>query len=64
MIGIVAGWILGVPVEDPGVLGAATLGGVHYKGSLAKRHAGESAGGNRYLLAVEDVGTQIDVTPL
>ena len=64
MIGIVAGWILGVPVEDPGVLGSSALRGVHYKGSLTKRHTGEPAGGDRDLLTVEDVGPEIDVASL
>ena len=50
--------------EDPGVLGAAALGGVDDEGALRQRDAGEAAGHDDDLLAVEDEGPQVDVAAL
>ena len=53
-----------VAVQHPGILGAATLRGIHHERSLLQRDAGEAARRDRHLLAVEDVGAQVDMASL
>jgi hypothetical protein len=48
-------------MEDPRILGAAALRGVHDQRSLAERHTGKSSGSNGDLFPVEDVRAQIDM---
>src|SRR5690242_17587301 len=50
-----------VAVEDPGFLAAAALRGVHDERTLAQGDAGEAAGDDGGLLAVENEGAQVDV---
>ena len=48
--------------EDPGVLGAAALGGINDQGAIAQRDAGQSAGNDGHVLAGQHEGAQVDVT--
>ena len=48
-------------VQHPGILAAAPLRRVDHQRAAAQRHAGQAAGHDRDLLAVEDEGPQIHV---
>src|SRR4029079_15558138 len=56
-----AGGEVVVEVDDPGVLAAATLGGVDDERALLQRHPGESAGGDVAVLAREDERPQVEM---
>jgi hypothetical protein len=47
--------------KDPGVFASAALGGVHHEGAFLQGHPRETAGHHSDAVAIEDVGSEIDV---
>ncbi len=56
--------ISGLLAQHPGILAAAALAGVDDQRAALERDAGQAAGDDGDLVAVEDVGAQVDVARL
>ena len=48
--------------QNPRILAASALGRVDHQRALLERHSGQSSGENINILAIENIGAQIDMT--